>query len=278
MAAPTIAQIPRPLTAAEADALSQRQVKKHDVAIMLLHWFNAIVWLVELATGPALLTSSFRVAPWWYIRIVQGFFHSRANMLQFHIAVGITWIVVFVVYGTFGFRTYLKKEVLQREISLDGDDIQWLRIRVLRLLRCSTEPLPPQGIYNAGQKLLALMVYAMVPVVMITGLIMTFHLIGTAAVGWAAAIHFAAVGAVVCGLIIHVYMGAVFPEEKPAFFSMITGTVNELYAYTNHFKWWKEVSRVRAEILHESGPRVAATVPPGAPQRQETPAEGEKRQ
>jgi len=278
MAAPTIAQTPRPLTAGEADALSQRQVKKHDVAIMLLHWFNAIVWLLELATGPALLISSFRVAPWWYIQIVQGFFHSRANMLQFHIAVGITWIVVFVVYGTFGFRTYLKKEVLQREISLDGDDIQWLRIRVLRLLGRSTEPLPPQGIYNAGQKLLALMVYAMVPVVMITGLIMTFHLIGTAAVGWAAAIHFAAVGAVVCGLIIHVYMGAVFPEEKPAFFSMITGTVNELYAYTNHFKWWKEVSRVRAEILHESGPGGAAKVRPGAPQKQGTPAEGEKQQ
>lgn len=278
MAAPTIAQAPRPLTATEADALSQRQVKKHDVAIMLLHWFNAIVWLLELTTGLALLTSSFRVAPRWYIQIVQGFFQSRANMLQFHIAIGITWIVVFLVYGTFGFRTYLKKEVLEREIGLDSDDVQWLRVRVLRLLKRCDEPLPPQGIYNAGQKLFACLVYAMVPVIMITGLIMTFHLIGTTAVGWAAAIHFAAVGAVVSGLMIHVYMGAVFPEEKPAFFSMITGTVNELYAYSHHFKWWKEVSRVRAEILRESGPEVPATVPPGAPQKQKTSVEGEKQQ
>jgi len=269
MAVPSITQAARPLTAREADALSQRQVKKHDVAIMLLHWFNAMVWMLELATGLALLTSSFRVSPWWYIQIVQGFFQSRPNMLQFHIAVGITWIVVFIVYGTFGFRTYLKKEVLQREISLDGDDIQWLRIRVLRLLKRSDEPLPPQGIYNAGQKLFALMVYAMVPVIMITGLIMTFQLIGTTAVGWAAAAHFAAVGAVVSGLMIHVYMGAVFPEEKPAFFSMITGTVNELYAYSHHFKWWKEVSRVRAEILCECGPEVA-------PQEQGPSIEGEK--
>jgi len=209
---------------------------------------------------------------------VQGFFQSRANMLQFHIAVGITWIVVFVVYGTFGFRTYLKKEVLQREISLDGDDIQWLRVRVLRLLTRSDESLPPQGIYNAGQKLFALTVYAMVPVIMVTGLIMTFHLIGTAAVGWAAAIHFAAVGAVVSGLMIHVYMGAVFPEEKPAFFSMITGTVNEHYAHSHHFKWWKEVSGVRAEILHEPGPEAAATAPPDTPQKWETSVEGEKQQ
>lgn len=274
MAAPTIAQAKRPLTAAEADTLSQRQVKKHDVAIMLLHWFNAVVWLLELATGLALPTSSFRVAPWWYIEIVQSFFDSRANMLKFHIAMGITWVVVLVVYGTFGFRSYVTKEVLQRETNLDGDDVQWLKIRVLRMLKRSKESLPPQGIYNAGQKLFALMVYAMVPVIMITGLIMTFHLIGTTAVGWAAAIHFAAVGAVVSGLMIHVYMGAVFPEEKPAFFSMITGTVNELYAYSHHFKWWKEVSRVRAEILRESAPGDPAADPPCAPQKQET--EGEK--
>jgi formate dehydrogenase subunit gamma len=204
---------------------------------------------------------------------MEGFFHSRANLLQFHIAVGVTWIAVFVVYGTFGFRTYLAREVLQREISLDGDDIHWLRVRVLGILGRATEPLPPQGIYNAGQKLFALMVYAMVPVIMITGMIMTFHLIGTTAVGWAAAIHFAAVGAVFSGLMIHVYMGAVFPEEKPAFFSMITGTVNEFYAYNHHFKWWREVSHLRAEILPQSdSTAVAANVL----QKQGAQVEGEK--
>ena len=50
---------------------------------------------------------------------------------------------------------------------------------------------------------------------------------------------------------IHVYMGAVFPEEKPAFFSMITGTVNELYAYRHHFKWWKEVKMQEREWKQE---------------------------
>jgi formate dehydrogenase subunit gamma len=259
MAAPSITQAPRPLTTEQADVLAQRQVKKHDVAIMLIHWFNAIVWVLELATGVAMLTSSFRVAPWWYIQIVSGFFHSRANMLTFHIALGITWTAVFCAYGVFGFRTYLTKEVIKRETTLDRDDINWLRIRALGLLGRSKEPLPPQGIYNAGQKLFAVVVYATVPVVMITGLIMTFHLAGTAAVGWAAAIHFAAVGLVLSGLMIHVYMGAIFPEEKPAFFSMITGSVNELYAYTHHFKWWKEVSRVGPAILRESQSHLPTT-------------------
>ena len=233
---------PVPLTFEQAEAMAQRQIKKHHVAVILLHWFNAMVWLTELATGAALISSPhFRVAPYWYIAIVQGFFGSRAHMLWFHIAVGITWIGVFAVYGTFGFRTYLAREVLEREIALDGDDFAWLMVRLLRMLGRSNEPLPPQGIYNAGQKLFALLVYAMIPIIMITGLVMAFHLMSTSLVAWAVVLHFVAAGMVVSGLMIHVYMGAVFPEEKSAFFSMITGTVNELYAYRHHFKWWKEV-------------------------------------
>lgn len=243
---------PVPLTVQQAETMEQRQFKKHHVAIVLLHWFNAIVWLFELATGGALISSPyFQIAPLWYIEIIQSLFGSRANMLHFHIVLGVTWTVVFLVYGVFGFRTYLEMEVLQREIGLDRDDFQWLRTRTLKILNLSREALPPQGIYNAGQKLFALLVYAMVPVIMFTGFIMAFHWFGTEAVAWAIVIHFTAVGLVVSGLIVHVYMGAVFPEERPAFFSMITGTVNELYAYRHHFKWWREVKMQEQEWERE---------------------------
>jgi formate dehydrogenase subunit gamma len=220
----------------------QRQVKKHHVAIMLLHWFNAFVWLFELITGLALITSPlFRVVPGWYVAIVEGVFGSRASMLQFHVALGVAWILVFLVYGVFGVRTYLSQEVLQKEIALDRDDWRWLIVRTLRILGRSDDPLPPQGIYNAGQKLFAFVIYAMIPVVMLTGVVMAFQLFSPAIVGWAVVLHFAAVGMVVSGLMVHVYMGAVFPEEKPAFFSMITGNVHELFAYSHHFKWWREM-------------------------------------
>ena len=162
-------------------------------------------------------------------------------MLQFHVALGVAWIAVFLVYGVFGVRTYLSQEVLQREIALDRDDWRWLIVRTLRILGRIDEPLPPQGIYNAGQKLFAFVIYAMIPVVMLTGVVMAFQLFSPAVVGWAVVLHFAAVGVVVSGLMVHVYMGAVFPEEKPAFFSMITGNVHELFAYSHHFKWWREM-------------------------------------
>jgi len=257
MSASAIPTVPVPLTGEQAEAMAQRQIKKHHVAIVLLHWFNAISWLLELATGAGLIVSPYyRFAPLWYLQMTEGIFGSRANMLRFHVAVGLTWITVFLVYATFGFRNYLRIEVLQNEIGLDRDDVRWLKMRTLLLMGRGRDPLPPQGIYNAGQKLFALLVYAMVPIIMLTGLTMTFHWFGTAFVAWAIVLHFFAVGMVVSGLMIHVYMGAVFPEEKPAFYSMITGVVDELYAYRHHFKWWRAVKLQeqvwRKELVEEA--------------------------
>jgi formate dehydrogenase subunit gamma len=168
-------------------AVDQRRLKKHDVAIILLHWFNAATWGLELATGAALVTSPyFRVAPRWYVSLLEGILGGRPNLLGFHVALGLLWIFVFLVYATFGFRSYLHHEVLQKEIALDRDDWRWLVVRTLGILGRSKEKLPPQGIYNAGQKLFALMVYAMIPVVMLSGLVMTFRWFSPAAVGWAA--------------------------------------------------------------------------------------------
>jgi formate dehydrogenase subunit gamma len=237
----TIPNIPVALTAAQAEIMAQKQIKKHHVAIVLLHWFNATVWLLELATGAALIVApEYCFMPIWYLRFMEEAFGTRANLLRGHIAIGLIWIVVFLVYAIFGWKDYLHTEVLRKEIGLDADDFSWLRIRTLRLLNRSSEALPPQGAYNAGQKLYALMIYAMIPIVMTTGMIMTFHF-GTTLVQWAMLVHFVAAGMVVSGLMIHVYMGAVFPEERPAFYSMITGLVDELYAYRHHFKWWREV-------------------------------------
>ena len=260
---------PLPLTADQAETMLQRQIKKHHVAIILLHWFNAVTWILEVATGAALVSSRlFRVAPDWYLAILNGLFGTRGNLLRFHVALGLVWIGVFLVYGLFGFRTYLRGEVLKKEIALDRDDVRWLVVRALRILGRSDEALPLQGVYNAGQKLFSMVVYAMLPVVMGTGVIMAFRLFSPRVVGWAVVLHFAAVGAVVAGLVIHVYMGAVFPEEKPAFFSMFTGSVNELFAYNHHFKWWREMKTKQLAWDQRREPAAEAA---GA----ETPVDGE---
>lgn len=252
MATQTIPAYPVPLSAEQSREFSQSHIKKHQVAIVLLHWFNAIVWAIELATGSALIVApGYRFMPLWYLQLMESLAGGRANLLRIHIAVGVVWTIVFLVYAIFGWRHYLHAEVLRKEVGLDEDDIVWLRVRLLKILGKTRQELPPQGAYNAGQKLYALLVYSMVPSIMISGLVMGFHLLGPAFLQWAMLLHFVAAGLVVSGLLIHVYMGAVFPEERPAFYSMITGTVDELYAYKHHFKWWREVKTEQAEWQQE---------------------------
>lgn len=262
----TIPTVAVPLGPEEADAMRQRRMKKHHVAIILLHWFNATTWIAELTTGAALIVSRhFRIAPDWYLELVEGVFGTRANMLRFHIALGLIWIGVFLVYGLFGFRTYLGREVLQNEMGVDADDWRWLRVRVLRILGRSNEPLPPQGAYNAGQKMFGWLVYLMVPLVMLSGLVMAFRFAGPGVIGWAIVLHFAAAGAVASGLMIHLYMGAVFPEEKPAFFSMFTSTVDEWYAYNHHFKWWRQMKLEEHAWMRRHERQAAPERPAAAP-------------
>jgi len=267
MSTEAIPASPAPLSADEAEAMLQRRLKKHDVAIVLLHWFNAASWVLLVATGAALVVSPyFRIAPEWYTTLFERIFGGRASLLTFHIALGLTWIGAFLVYGIFGFRSYLHHEVLRKEIALDRDDVRWLIVRTLGILGRSKEALPPQGSYNAGQKLFGLAVYSMVPVIMLTGLVMTFGWPSPAAVAWAVVLHFTAVGLVVSGLMIHVYMAAVFPEEKPAFFSMIVGSVHELYAYSHHFKWWREEKAKQLALRRRRDAAFAAAASAAAPE------------
>jgi len=255
---------PPPLTAVEKDIMRQRKMKKHDVAIMLVHWFNAFTWIFMLATGGALIISSFyKMAPDFYVNIMRSLFGSAADMLQFHVWLGVLWILVFGAYTVFGYRKYLRTKGLSKvdlrkgdlwdkfkniqcmlfgnpSLCIDKMDILWLKIRVLRILGKSDQPLPPQGSFNGGQKLYGLLVALMTPIIMVTGLIMAFHLGPIFLIQWAIPIHFTAVGFVVSGMMIHVYMGAVLPEEKPSFFSMVTGSTSELFLYKHHFNFWKE--------------------------------------
>ncbi len=275
---------PPELTAAEKDVMRQRKMKKHDVAIMLVHWFNAITWIFMLFTGAALIVSSFyKFAPDFYINIVRGMFETPGNLIEFHIWLGVIWIFVFLAYTIFGYRKYLRKQSLKEiplkkskdifdkfkaiqcilfgnsALCLDKKDFLWLKIRLLGILGLSNEPLPPQGSFNAGQKLYGLLVALMTPIIMLTGLIMAFHLGPLWLIQWSIPIHFTAVGLVVSGLMIHVYMGAVFPEEKPAFFSMLTGNVSELFLYKHHFEYWKERIVKQCEWRKKTEPDVTLT-------------------
>jgi formate dehydrogenase subunit gamma len=227
------------LDAHQREDLQRRVIKKHDTAVILLHWFNVAIWVVELATGGALLAGkSYQIAPEWWRTFVVSLLGSPAMVLKVHVTAGIVWTIVLLVYGIFGFRKYLVPTV-SRYLIPDRDDLIWLRERG-KLILGRPGHLPPQGVYNAGQKLFGIAVFAAGFAIIVSGFVMAYHLGPPWLIQWAILLHFVAVGGVFAGLFVHVYMGAVLPEERPAFYSMFSGKVPELYAYKHHYKWWRE--------------------------------------
>ncbi len=228
------------LSEEEIRELKNSEIKKHDVSTVFLHWFNMIVWMTELITGSALIISkNYAFTPIWISKIVREIFGSPENMLKVHIVVGITWIIVLLMYAFFGWRRYLKP-TLKEVFGLTSDDIGWLKAKFEEVVLGNDVEYPPQDSYNGGQKLFAIVVALSTPVIMLTGVVMAFHLFTPAVIRWAVAIHFAAVGAVVMGLSVHIYMALLYPPEQEGLFGMIKGYVSELFLYSHHYKFWRK--------------------------------------
>jgi cytochrome b subunit of formate dehydrogenase len=73
-------------------------------------------------------------------------------------------------------------------------------------------------------------------------------------------IHWLSVFTIVAWLFIHVYMGAVFPEEKEAFFSMFSGKVSAWYTKAHHEKWYNLMLKEEMEWEEQVAQEVAEEV------------------
>ena len=239
-----------PLT--ERKRLRAKRIKKHNLANILTHWFNVGSWLLLLPTGIAIISSPrLGLSPVWMQEFFRNIFGSTANLIRFHYTIGLIWTFVLTYNILIGFRKYFVPFSKER-LLLDKDDIEWLKVKPLQMLGFMKEKaLPPQDAYNAGQKLYMYVVIVGTVGIMLSGLVMTFHqyIPWTWLIQWAQPIHWVSVGMIVAGLIIHVYMGAMFPEEKEAFFSMFTGEVSAWYARAHHAKWYWE--KVKEELEWE---------------------------
>lgn len=162
----------------ERRRLRQKQYKKHNLVNILTHWFNVGMWLLLLPTGIAIISSPrLGLAPVWWQELFRNMFGSTANLIRFHYTTGLIWTFVLCFNILFGFRKYFVPFAVTRML-LDKDDIEWLKVKPLQMLGfMKGKELPPQDAYNAGQKLYSYLVILGVPVIMITGIIMTFNTI-----------------------------------------------------------------------------------------------------
>lgn len=246
----------------ERQRLRQKMLKKHNLANILTHWFNVASWLLLLTTGIAIISSPrLGITPIWWQEMFRNLFGSDANLIRFHYTIGFIWIFVILFNVLVGFRKYFVPFATHRML-LDKDDIKWMLTKPPQMLGFMKEKeLPPQDAYNAGQKIYSYFVVVCTIGIMITGPLMVFKSLFPPLVKQIAQpIHFICVFVIVAWLFIHVYMGAIFPEEKEAFFSMFSGKVSAWYARAHHEKWYNEKlkeeleweDKVEKEVLESS--------------------------
>lgn len=221
------------------------ELPRHRLGMRLLHWFNALTWVVLLATGVGLIASPrFAFFGPGFPRWAAAQFGGAENLLRFHVLWGLIWgaviVPVFLLYKKGGLTAL-------HEVRLRSEDFRWLMLKPLAMVRLAKQPLPPQEKYNAGQKIFAITALIGTATIIATGLVMTFHIGGADVVAAAILLHKLAIAFAIIGLAVHITMAAILREERPALKSMITGRIDREHAETHNEKWVEKIDQRRKQ-------------------------------
>jgi formate dehydrogenase subunit gamma len=184
-----------------------------------VHWTHAAAFFLLLATGLVLLVPDLAALV------------ARRNLVKnVHLWTAVGWAVLLFLIVAVGDRRRLAAD--WREIErLDADDRAWLRRRRA-----------PQGRFNAGQKVNALLTAAFAVLFAVSGFFLwlgerdhRFLLDG------AGTVHDALTYASVVLLAGHLYLAVVHPATRHALRGMTRGDVKRDWARRHHPKWLDEL-------------------------------------
>lgn len=228
-------------------------IRRHSSSAIFMHWFNAACWLLLLCSGFALLGNPLMqpIGPWW--SAIWDSLFGALGVLRVHVVIGMLWVVLYALY----LLVQLRREALPflREITslhMPSDLIwclrkgMWLVFGEQLMRRMGLNPeLPPQGFYNAGQKLVAVLAVLCSLGLALTGLGLVFL---SQSAGDETLlqrfllIHFCCAGLMAVFLPVHIYMAAFAPGEAPALRSMVTGFIPLEHIRHHNPLWFASLS------------------------------------
>lgn len=218
---------------ARTDDVVGERVLRFDRVERWLHWSNATLFLVLVATGFTL-----------YIPTLSSAVGRRVLVKDIHVIAGVALPLPLVVAYAGRWRAGLRRDV-RRLARWSVDDRRWL----LSLGRRTRSRL---GKFNAGQKLNATLVAGSIPVMLATGSIMRwFEPFPLAWRTGATFVHdwLAIVLAVV--ILFHILKAL---AEPVALRAMWRGWVPATHARRHHPRWWHEVVGPEAELPDRADP------------------------
>jgi formate dehydrogenase subunit gamma len=202
---------------------AKRRVRRFSRTERAAHWLLAATFFAMLFTGLCLSVSAF-----------EGIL-DRPTAKAWHLWSAIALAAGLVLVTVLGDRRSLRRSA--REIDrFDGDDGRWLRGAAGRVW--TGETAPPQGRFNAGQKINASLIGGLMLAMYATGVLLwygerdtSYRFAGTVIVhDWATlALMFLVAG--------HLYLAVLHPATRHALRGMTLGDVDEDWARKHHPKW-----------------------------------------
>lgn len=205
-----------------ADTLRGTTVVRFDRAERYLHWTNAALFLVLLATGMTL-----------YVGSLAALVGRRVLVKDIHVISGILLPVPLVLAYAGPWRAGLRRDV-RRMARWSSDDRRWLR----SLGRRGRDRM---GKFNAGQKLNAIFVAGCIPLMLATGVIMRWF--EPFPLAWRTGATFVHDWLALTLLVIVVAHIAKALAEPAALHAMRTGAMPAERVRRHHPRWWSEVHR-----------------------------------
>ena len=200
---------------------SERLVPRFGATERALHWVHASGFLAMLATGLVL-----------YLPALSELVARRNLVKNVHLFSALGWAIAIVLVVALGDRRRLAADWREIE-AIDADDRRFLRGRRA-----------PQGRFNGGQKLNALVTAAFALLFGLSGFFLwlgerdhRFLFDGTGTVHETLTL-------LSVGLLVgHLYLAVIHPATRHALRGMTRGDVREDWAREHHRKWVEELER-----------------------------------
>jgi formate dehydrogenase subunit gamma len=195
-----------------------RYVRRFSRTERVLHWANALGFLVLLGSGLVLYLPS--------LAVLVG---RRPLVKDVHFWSGIGWMSALALIVLFGDRRGLLRTARELD-ALDADDGRWLLGKRA-----------PQGRFNAGQKINASLTAAFTVLFLVSGLLLwlgerdtRFRFASTVV------LHDGLMYVSFVLLVGHLYLALIYPATRHALRGMTLGSVDESWAARHHAKWKPE--------------------------------------
>lgn len=213
-----------------SDPERRDSLTRYSADVRTNHWLNALAFVLAALSGLAL----FHPALFWF----SNFFGGGPWTRILHPFIGLAAVMLFLLLAA----------AVWSDNRMQPADWQWLR-QWRDVVNNREDRLPEVGRYNAGQKLLFLVIVIGMIGLLLSGLVIwrayfsLYFPVGF--IRLASLTHAVCAFALICAILIHIY-AAIW--VKGSVDAMVRGTVTPGWAWKHHRGWFRQIS-------HAANPR-----------------------